>query len=82
MRRDRHVGSVEVRTWGDDPRPTTPVPFSREETAGIREAIATPGAEISCPRCGELLTERSLEREVRALSCERCRRILVLRRER
>jgi ribosomal protein S27E len=74
------VGSVEVRTWGEEPRPTTPVPFSREEAESIREAFATPGAEISCPRCGELLTEsRSSEREVRALSCERCRRILVVR---
>jgi hypothetical protein len=70
-----------VRTWEDDPYPMTPVPFSHEEAASIREAFATPGAEISCPRCGELLTERSLEREVRALSCERCRRILVMRRD-
>jgi hypothetical protein len=68
----------------EDPRPPTPVPFSCEEAASIREAIATPGVEVlDCPRCGELLTvSRSAEREVQALSCERCRRILVLRRER
>jgi uncharacterized C2H2 Zn-finger protein len=65
----------------DDPRPTTPVPFSPEEAASIREAITTPGVEVlDCPRCGELLTvSRSSEGEVRALSCERCRRILVMR---
>jgi hypothetical protein len=66
----------------DEPRPTTPVPFSHEEAASIREALATPGA-VSCPRCGERLTvSRSSEGEMRALSCERCRRILVLRRDR
>ncbi len=67
----------------DEPRPTTPVPFSREEAASIREAIATPGVWVRCPRCGERLTEsRSSEGEMRALSCERCRRILVMRRGR
>jgi hypothetical protein len=66
----------------DDPRPTTPVPFSREEAASIREAIATPGVEVlECPRCEELLTvSRFSDREVQALSCERCCRILMLRR--
>jgi transposase-like protein len=66
----------------DEPRPTTPVPFSREEAASIREAIATLGVEVlDCPRCGERLTvSRSAEREMQALSCERCRRNLVLRR--
>jgi hypothetical protein len=65
----------------DEPRPTTPVPFSREEAASIREAIATPGVEvIDCPRCQELLqVSRSSEGDVLALICERCRRILVLR---
>jgi hypothetical protein len=68
----------------DEPRPTTPIPFSREEAASIREAIVTPGVEvIECPRCEELLTvSRSSEGDVQALSCERCRRILVLRRGR
>jgi hypothetical protein len=66
----------------DEPRPTTPIPFSHEEAASIREAIATPGADVSCPRCQGFLTlSRSSEREVRTLSCERCRRILFLRRD-
>jgi uncharacterized C2H2 Zn-finger protein len=67
----------------DEPRPT-PLPFSPEEAASIREAIAMLGVEVlDCPRCGELLTvSRSAEREVQALHCERCRRILVLRRDR
>jgi hypothetical protein len=62
----------------DDPRP--PFPFSPEEAGSIRRAIATPGVWVRCPRCQELLTvSRSSEGEVRALHCERCRRILVLR---
>jgi hypothetical protein len=62
----------------DELRPTTPVPFSREEAARIREAIATPGA-VSCPHCQEPLTVSQALGGVRALSCERCRRILVMR---
>jgi uncharacterized paraquat-inducible protein A len=67
----------------DEPRRSTPVPFSLEEATSIREAIATPGVEVlDCPRCGELLTVTRLSKgEIRALSCERCRCILVLRRE-
>jgi hypothetical protein len=52
----------------DDPRPTTPVPFSPEEAASIREAIAAPGVEVNCPRCQQLLTlSRFSDREVRTL---------------
>jgi hypothetical protein len=66
----------------DEPPPTTPVPFSREEAASIHEAIATPGVEVTCPCCQELLiVSRSAEGDVLALSCERCRRILFLRRD-
>jgi hypothetical protein len=66
----------------DEPRPTTPVPFSRGEAANIREAFATRGAAVRCPRCQEPLTEsRSSGGEARALHCERCRRILVMRRD-
>ena len=63
----------------DEPRPTTPIPFSREEAASIREAIATPGTEVSCPRCDELLTVSPTSGgAIGALHCERCRRILVV----
>jgi ribosomal protein S27E len=65
----------------DKPRPTTPVPFSREEAASIRETFATRGAEVSCPRCDELLTVSPTSGgAIRALHCERCRRILVVSR--
>jgi hypothetical protein len=61
-----------------EPRP--PFPFSPEEAASIREAMATPGVWVRCPRCQELLiVSRSSEGEVHALHCERCRRILVMR---
>ena len=33
----------------------TNAPFSREEIAVIRKAIAAPGATVDCPRCGTLL---------------------------
>jgi ribosomal protein S27E len=67
----------------DEPRAPTPVPFSYEEAASIRKAFASRGAAVRCPRCQEPLTvTRSAEGEVWALSCERCRRILVMRRER
>jgi hypothetical protein len=63
----------------DEPRPTTPVPFSSEEAASIREAFAMPGA-VRCPRCSEVLQMRRWpEGEFLTLICEPCRRILALR---
>ncbi len=57
------------------------VPFTSEEAASIREAFATPGA-VRCPRCGEVLrVKRSPEGDLLTLSCQPCRRILVLRHE-
>jgi hypothetical protein len=56
---------------------------SSEEAASIREAIATPGVDVlECPRCEEVLSvRRSPDGELLTLTCEPCRRILVLRRE-
>lgn len=34
----------------------TPVTFSREHTEKIREMLAAPETEMTCPRCGEKLT--------------------------
>jgi len=33
----------------------TPVTFTREEARQIREALGTPAAKMSCPRCGGTL---------------------------
>jgi hypothetical protein len=67
----------------DEPRLLTPFPFTSAEAASIREAIATPGVDVlECPRSEELLSvQRSPEGELLTLTCEPCRRILVLRRE-
>jgi hypothetical protein len=79
------VGGLSVHLFRnsmpDEPRPLTPVPFTSEEAASIREAFATPGA-VRCPRCGEVLrVKRSPEGDLLTLSCQPCRRILVLRHE-
>ncbi len=34
----------------------TPLPFSGDDAERIRQAIATPGAEIVCPQCDDELT--------------------------
>ena len=63
---------------------TTMAPFSREEIAVIRKAIATPGVTVDCPRCGALLTPESsdaieLKPAIVWLYCAPCNRNLIVR---
>jgi hypothetical protein len=51
--------------------------FSAEEAVQIRQAILTPGAMPTCPRCGtllRLLRSHEEDRTLAALQCESCHR--------
>jgi len=60
-------------------------PFSAEETLAIRRMIVTPGAGLTCPRCGgELKSEMPLAgghsiAAVWEFRCDACRRSLIAR---
>ena len=66
--------------------PTPPIrgAFSLLEAAQIRQAIATDGARLLCPRCGRLLASnqpsggRCSRHEVWELHCETCLRSMVV----
>jgi len=66
----------------DDARNTTP-PFSKEEVAGIREAVIKVGTSVDCPRCGSPLTFEAVTGETPGsswwINCTECRRNLVVR---
>lgn len=59
--------------------------FSHAETLGIREMVATPGAQLRCPRCGgELTSDMPLAgghsiAAVWEFRCDACRRTLLVR---
>ena len=62
----------------------TNAPFSKDEIAVIRKAMATPGATVDCPRCGTLLASEGpavaqAKSAVVWLYCTSCKRNLIVR---
>ncbi len=61
----------------------TPVTFSKKEVDKIRQMIATPDTDLTCPRCNAPLESQAIadggtvEAPVWELTCSECRRSMI-----
>ena len=63
----------------DHPSQSTPVPYSREQQAQIRERMMTPGSALLCPQCGKELHTQKVPGAGggTVLGCDPCGRIMI-----